>query len=110
MWNSENQRKENFVDYWNYTWQAALYQKGVEINANKQLPFFIAAVTKEKEPNIALLNIPQEVLDEKLAIIEEALPIVYAIKNKQIIATRCEHCDYCKATKVLNKIIDYRDL
>ena len=110
MWNPKTQSKENFIDYWNYALQAALYQKGVEINTNKQLPFFIAAVTKEKEPDIALLNIPQEVLDEKLVMIEEALPIVYAIKNKQIIATRCEHCDYCKATKVLTSIIDYRDL
>lgn len=110
MWNSENQRKENFVDYWNYTWQAALYQKGVEINTGKQLPFFIAAVTKEKEPDLALLNIPQEVLDEKLNLIQEVLPSIYEIKHNELDVTRCEHCNYCHSTKILNKIIDYRDL
>ena len=110
IWNQETQRKENFIDYWNYPLQAALYQKGVEINTGKQLPFFIAAVTKEKEPDLAILSIPQDVLDEKLAFIEEQLPIIYALKHNEITSIRCEHCNYCKATKVLTKIIDYRDL
>lgn len=110
MWNPKTQSKENFIDYWNYALQAALYQKGVEINTNKQLPFFIAAVTKEKEPDLALLNIPQEVLDEKLNLIQEVLPSIYEIKHNELDVTRCEHCDYCHSTKILNKIIDYRDL
>ena len=110
IWNSERQRKENFVDYWNYTLQAALYQKGVEVNTGKQLPFFIAAVTKEKEPDLVLLSIPQEVMDEKLAVLEEILPRIYDIKHNEIEPFRCENCDYCKSTKVLTKIIDYRNL
>lgn len=110
IWNPEIQRKENFIDYWNYTLQAALYQKGVEINTGKQLPFFIAAVTKEKEPDLALLSIPQEILDKKLALLEEDLPTVYDLKHNMVEPYRCECCDYCKATKVLNRIIDYRDL
>ena len=110
IWNSERQRKENFVDYWNYTLQAALYQKGVEVNTGKQLPFFIAVVTKEKEPDLALLSIPQEVMDEKLAVLEEILPRIYDIKHNEIEPFRCENCDYCKSTKVLTKIIDYRNL
>lgn len=110
MWNPKTQMKENFIDYWNYTLQAALYQKGVEINTGKQLPFFIAAVTKEKEPDLALLSIGQDVLDEKILALEEVLPYIYNLKHNIVKAERCEHCDYCKATKVLTKIIDYRDL
>lgn len=110
IWNPETQRKENFIDYWNYTLQAALYQKGVEINTGKQLPFFIAAVTKEKEPDLAVLSIPQEILDKKLVFLEEDLSTIYSLKHNMIEPYRCECCDYCKASKVLNKIIDYRDL
>ena len=110
MWDPKTQSKENFIDYWNYTSQAALYQKGVEVNTGKQLPFFIAAVTKEKEPDLALLSIGQDVLDEKILALEEVLPYIYNLKHNIVKAERCEHCDYCKATKVLTKIIDYRDL
>ena len=82
----------------------------MEINTGKQLPFFIAAVTKEKEPDLTLLSIPQDILDEKLAVIEESLPTVYSLKHNELEPYRCEHCGYCKATKVLTKIIDYRQL
>ena len=42
----------DFVRYWGYDLQGAIYQKIVEINTGKRLPFFIAAVTKEVEPDI----------------------------------------------------------
>lgn len=108
IWNGHE--KENFVDYWKYTWQGALYQEIVFQNTGKKLPFFICAVTKELEPDLAILNIPQDVLDEKLLIIKSILPKIQAIKEGKIEPNRCEHCDYCKATKKITKIIDYRDL
>ena len=52
--------KQNFVEAWGYDIQAAIYQ-AVEGN---RLPFFIAAVTKETVPDKALLEIPQEVIDD----------------------------------------------
>ena len=110
IWNNETKQKENFVDYWKYTWQGAIYQEIVYQNTGKKLPFFICAVTKELEPDLAILSIPQEVLDEKLEIIKTLLPRIKELKEGKTEPTRCEHCDYCKATKKLTKIIDYRDL
>lgn len=110
VWNDKTKVKENFIDYWGYTLQGAIYQEIVRQNTGKTLPFFIAAVTKEKEPDLAILSIPDEVLNFKLEEIKEILPRIYNIKNETISPTRCECCDYCKFTKKLTKIIDYRDI
>lgn len=110
LWNDKTKLKENFVDYWGYTIQAALYQEIVRQNTGKRLPFFIAAVTKQKEPDLALLAIPDEVLDIKLEQIKEILVHIYNIKHGAISAQRCEKCDYCRWTKKLTHILDYRDI
>lgn len=110
IWNEETHEKENFIDKWKYTWQGALYQEIVRQNTGKQLPFFICAVTKEDEPDLAILSIPQEVLDAKLEIIKGILPRIKELKEGKLEPTRCGKCNFCKATKVLTRIIDYRDL
>lgn len=110
VWNNETKIKENFIDYWKYTLQGALYQEIVRQNTGKRLPFYIAAVTKETEPDIAVLGIPDEELDKQLEIIKEILPRINNIKNEIIEPIRCEKCNYCKFTKKLTSVIDYRDL
>lgn len=110
VWNDETKIKENFIDYWKYTLQGALYQEIVRQNTDKKLPFFIAAVTKEKEPDLGLFAIPDEEMEKQLEIIKEVLPRIYNLKNESIEPIRCEKCDYCKFTKTLTKIIDYRDI
>lgn len=110
IWNNETKTKENFVDYWKYTLQGALYQEIVRQNTGKRLPFYIAAVTKETEPDIAVVGIPDEVLDIELEKVKEILPRISNIKNGIISPDRCEKCNYCKFTKHLTSIIDYRNL
>ncbi len=110
LWNDKTKEKENFVDYWKYHLQGALYQKVVEVNTGEKLPFFIAAVTKEAEPDIAILSIDQDTLDNQLNIIEQILPRVNALKLGSEEPTRCEHCNYCRFTKKLTQIIDYKYL
>lgn len=110
IWNDKTKMKENFIDYWGYTLQGALYQEIVKQNTGNTLPFIIAAVTKEKEPNISLSFIPNEILKAKLEEIKEILPRINELKKEKIIPHRCEHCDYCKCTKKLTSILDYRDL
>lgn len=110
VWNNASGQKENFIDYWKYTWQGALYQEIVRQNTGKQLPFFIAAVTKEKEPDLAILAIPQEVLDIKLEVIKSVLPRIKELKEGKAEPHSCGKCDFCKFHKKLDKILDYRDL
>lgn len=95
----------NFMEEWGYYIQGAVYQKVVEINAGKQLPFFIAAVSKEKEPEIQVIAVEQAKLDEALADVEKNVPQILMLKRGEIEPMRCETCDYCKHTRVLKEPI-----
>ena len=95
----------DFIRYWGYDIQAAVYQRVVEINAGKQLPFFIAAASKEKETDIEIIQIPQEWMDDRLMEVEKNVPKITALKNGEIEPIRCEVCDYCKHSKVLTRAI-----
>lgn len=74
----------DFVRYWNYDIQGAVYQKIVEINTGKKLPFFIAAVTKETEPDIRIIHVTQNYLDEALLIVESNINRVLMVKNGEV--------------------------
>jgi hypothetical protein len=71
---------------------------------------FIAAATKEKEPDIAVLQIPQDRLDYAIGQVEYNAPRYAAIKRGEVVPIRCERCDYCRRTKVLTQVIDYRNI
>lgn len=106
----KNGRKMSFVEAWGYDIQGAIYQELVYQTTGKKLPFFICAVTKEKVPNIAIISIPQERLDECLELIKINAPRYNDIKLGKIEPTKCNKCDYCKSIKKIENIIDYRDL
>lgn len=90
-----------WIEYWGYDVQGAIYQKVVELESGKRLPFFLAAVTKEKVPDIKVIEIPQHILDAALTMVEAKIERFDLIKTGQVEPIRCERCDYCKKTKVL---------
>lgn len=102
--------KTNFIDYWGYDLQAAIYQKVVEINTGKKLPFFIAGASKEKTPNIEVIHISQSKLDDSLSLIEPNISRIMALKKGEVEPDRCEQCDYCRHTKMLTHAIDSSEL
>lgn len=106
----EGQGRLNFIEAWGYDIQGAVYQEIARQNTGKQLPFFIAAATKEKEPDIALISIPQPNLDVCLELVKSNVTRFAELKNGIGEPIRCEHCDYCKSTKVLKNIISMEEL
>lgn len=78
-------------------------------NTGKQLPFIIAACTKQKYSQRALLQIPQEELDLKLEFLKNYLPHLQDLKQGKVIVTSCGHCDYCISKKKVDKIWYYND-
>lgn len=100
----------DFVRYWNYDIQGAIYQSVVEINTGKKLPFFIAAATKETEPDIRIIHITQNYLDEALALVEANIKRVLEVKNGEALPDRCDACDCCKHNRVLKAPISILDL
>ena len=96
----------DFIRYWGYDIQAAIYQ-AVEGN---NLPFYICAVTKEKTPDLKVIQIPQAWIDNAMEIIKHNVEMIDMIKHGEIPPIRCEHCDYCKATKKLSRVISAEEL
>lgn len=106
VWSDEEHRKVNFVEAWGYDIQGAIYQ---EIEGN-MLPFILAPGTKEDSPDLEALYIPDSDLAAKLAEVEDNAPRYQAIKEGRIAPIRCGKCAYCRATKRLTGIIDYKNL
>lgn len=95
----------NWIEYWGYDIQGAIYQRIEQISSQRAepLPFYIVAITKEKVPDIAVIQLPQHVLDTALKIVESKIDRFDLIKSGDIEPTRCERCDYCKSSKILEK-------
>ena len=106
IWSAEEFERLHFIDYWGYDTQGAIYQ---EIEGN-MLPFIINAGTKEDTPDLCAFYSPDEQLSSKLAEVEDLAPIYQAIKDGKIEPTRCEECEYCRSTRRLSKIINYKEL
>ena len=100
----------DFIQYWGYDLQGAVYQEVVRQNTGKLLPFYIAAASKEKETDIEIIHIDDNHLKEKLYEVEQNIHKILALKSGEIEPIRCEQCDYCKHTKVLKVPIHYTQL
>jgi len=109
IWNEVTHQKENFVEYYDYLTQASLYQEVVRQNTGKQLPFIIAAATKQKYSQKALLQIPQEKMDLRLEFLMEYLPHLQEVKQGKIKPISCDKCNYCVSKQKCTKIYYYDD-
>ena len=102
----EDEGKMPFITAWRYDIQGAIYQY---LEGNR-LPFYIAAVSKEDEPDIEIYEIPQDVLDCALDYMRYHLPRYAAIKRGEVAPTRCERCEWCRRTKVLERPVVFESV
>ena len=66
IWNGKE--KENFVEYYGYDIQMAIYQEIVRQNTGKILPTFLCVATKETVTDFAILEIDNERFGSKIPI------------------------------------------
>lgn len=100
------QGKLSFVEYWNWSLQMAIYQ-AIEGNS---LPCYLAVITKQEPSDIAVIEIPQAVLDAEMEVLLSKLPYFDAMRQGVIEPERCGECEYCRATHRLNKPINLYEL
>lgn len=100
----------DFVRYWGYDIQGAVYQKIVYQNTGKRLPFYIAAATKENEPDIRIIQITQNYLDEAMQVVKTNLPRIIRVKNGETKPDKCDTCDCCRHNRILTRPISINDL
>lgn len=91
----ESQGLLNFAEAWNWPLQMALYQK-IE---GHDLPCYLAVITKEDPPDLAVVQIEQERMDTEMQYLAEKMEYFKAIKAGIVEPERCERCAYCRATK-----------
>lgn len=106
VWSDEEFGRVPFARAWGYDIQGAIYQ-ALE---GHMLPFILAVGTKEPEPDLSAIYIPDQELAAKLKEVESLSPRYQAIKNHEIEPTGCGKCPYCRNQKKLTEIIDYREL
>ena len=102
--------KVDFVEAFGYDIQGAIYQKIVEQNTGKKLPFVLAVTTKEENPDKALIQIDQEYLDRALKLVEQLAPHFDAIKKGIVEPKGCGRCPSCRKDLKVTGVISYQEL
>ena len=94
-----------WIEAWGYDIQGAIYQRVEMLSSGRDepLPFFLVAATKERVPDIAVIQIPQHILDAAMQIVDAKIDRFDLIKTGELRPKRCEVCNYCKLTKVLTE-------
>ena len=103
--------KIDFVRYWGYDIQGALYQKIVEENTGNKLPFYIAGIekpTNSKETDLEIIGFTQQDLDNALSLLESNVPRFMQVRKREVEPDRCGICNYCRDTKVLTEPINFK--
>jgi hypothetical protein len=96
------QGRVDFATAWDWPLQMAIYQAIVEQRTGTKLPCILAVITKETPADLRLVEIEQERLDAELAWLEQVMPRFDAIKSGAIDAPRCEHCEWCRQSRILD--------
>lgn len=109
MWDETAWTRVSWIDAWNYPMQGGVYQELLRQMTGKTLPFVIVAATKEKTTDIGAFYIPQGEMDAALRVVEDAAPVYQDIKQGKVKPMRCENCAYCRRTKKLTGIRNYKE-
>ena len=99
----EGQGRVDFATAWNWPLQMAIYQEIVRQNIGEKLPTFLACITKQDPPDLAVIGLNQEVLDAELAVLKAKLPLFEAMRLGAVEAPRCNHCAYCRQSRTINR-------
>lgn len=102
--------RDNFIGYYDYITQGAIYQEIVRQNTGKTLPFFISAISKENEPDLEVIQIDNDTLAERLEVVKMNVPQIQLLKNGEAEPIHCGYCDWCKRNKVLSMPISHLDI
>lgn len=104
----------DFISYYGYVYQLAIYREIVRINTGETLPCFIAAVSKSEHPEIKIIHIDDLSLYDALAEVKKSCEYTSLLDvwRRNVEPLRCEspNCHYCIDTEVLTDTLNYKDL
>ena len=100
----------DFIRYWGYDLQGAIYQEVVRQNTGMKLPFYIAAATKETTTDLEVIHVTDNFLQEAMNTAEYHIQRIKEVKSGFAKPERCDNCDHCTLTKKLTGPIGLLDL
>ena len=112
-YNTERRERETFVEAYGYMMRAAVYCE-IERQTSgrdKDATFMLLSLSKQDYPDkeMIVLNHRQR-YDYELDQIKKRIFHIRDIKEHRAKPKRCGYCDYCRATKRINRAIPYFQL
>lgn len=100
----------SFPEWWGYTTQGAVYREIYRQNTGDTLPFYIAAISKDKtgttpHPRLAVIEIPEMLMNERLEEVKRNAVHIQELKDGLYEPVPCGLCDYCADTLPLERVI-----
>lgn len=105
-------RYGSFVEAFGYTIQMSVYAELERIHSRRfdRLEPLIVAVSKEDEPDKALICFDEQMIEQELAKVHENLPRIIEVKKGEREPERCGKCRYCRKTNKVQGMIHYMSL
>ena len=111
IWKYDSETKRNkqydFIKAFGYDIQGCVYQEIVRQNTGKKLPFILAPTTKEEEPDKALIQLDQDLLDNRLEYVKSKIQRYDLIKKGIVDPTGCGHCPTCRKENKVKEVVLY---
>ena len=103
FWVKDSGEHLTWVERWMYDLQGAVYQEIYFQNTGIKLPFYLAAVSKDKtdnvpHPRLKVIQVPQMKMDERISEFKRNVPKIQALKEGRMQPISCGTCDYCADT------------
>lgn len=105
-WSDRYSRYVSFVESYDYVLQMAVYREIIFKNTNEYYSPYIIAVTKQDPPDKAVLHFDDNRFEIELEYVQTFIHRLLEVKNGNLQPSRCEKCDYCRATKQLNNTFE----
>ena len=112
MWDEAARRYVSFVELYKVPLKATIYSEVERLAMGRASEdwsdFMLVAVSKEKYLDKSVFNMTDATrIAAELAAVEANMPRIIALKAGLAEPVRCEKCNYCRSTKVLNNVIQY---
>ena len=110
VWNDDLHKFVNFIIARRYDMQGGVYQELARQKYGYLKGFRLACVSKEENPDKAIIQLPQEMLDSALKEVVELAPRYDLIKKGLVEPTHCGNCPCCRQYNKLDRVLTYDEL
>ncbi|WP_260453690.1 PD-(D/E)XK nuclease-like domain-containing protein [Listeria booriae] len=110
FWSDKYNGWVSFVQAYDYVLQMAIYKQMIEQQHGGNFTPYIVAVTKQMPCDKAVIDFDPTRFDFEYLYVAEEMPRILKLKAGEIAPIRCNKCDYCRFSKVLNDTIEVEEL